>query len=236
METNVSILQASNRRNVFISMSSSADGLHLAQVDPRFACFESQSAVRRKNRPEMAIKKKASQKKEAENSKQIISILQVVEEKPIHLNVIICRPLRLEQVSRALHILRDLRHIHHCKSFLLAQRALQRLCNQKEGRDLQTRTLDYQAQNGAFMDEKSEISRRESRIINPSIGSSWTRDVRDLRPRTSDYKFQDRAFMDEKSVLVLSGRRSAFVLLQSWGFFIHGGSVIWLNVVIDHQS
>jgi hypothetical protein len=63
METNVSILQASNRRNLFISMPSSADGLHLAQVDPRFACFESQSAVRRKNRPEMAIKKSILEKR-----------------------------------------------------------------------------------------------------------------------------------------------------------------------------
>jgi hypothetical protein len=86
------------------------------------------------------------------------------------------------------------------------------------------------------MDEKSEISRLESQIIRISIVSSWTREVRDLRPRTSDYKFQDRAFMDEKLVLALSGWRSAFLLLHPWGFFIHEGSVIWLNVVIDHYS
>lgn len=203
METNVSILQASNRRNLFISMPSTADGLHLAQVGPRFACFESQSAVRRKNRPEMAIKK-ASQKKEAENSKQIISILQVVEEKPIHLDVIICRCLRLQQVGRALRILRVLRHIHHCKSFVLPKERLQRLCYQKEDEiSRHERWITSVRIVPSWM--RSEISTRESRIITVSIVSSWTRDVRDLRPRTSDYKFQDRAFMDEKSVLARSG-------------------------------
>ncbi len=63
METNVSILQANNRRNLFTSMPSSADGLHLAQVGPRFACFESRSEVRRENRPEMAIKKSIREKR-----------------------------------------------------------------------------------------------------------------------------------------------------------------------------
>jgi hypothetical protein len=55
------------------------------------------------------------------------------------------------------------------------------------------------------MDEKSEISGHERRIITFRFLSSWTREVRDLRARTSDYKLQDRAFMDEKSVLARSG-------------------------------
>lgn len=110
---------------------------------------------RRKNRPEMAIKKNILEK-EVENSQKIINILQVIVTKPIHLNVIICRRLHLEQVGRALRILRVLRHIHHCKSFLLPQRALQRLCNQKE----------------------DEISRRERWITMLRMVPSWMRSQR----------------------------------------------------------
>ncbi len=82
--------------------------------------------------------------------------MQVIVAKPIHLNVIICRRLHLDQVGRALRLLRVLRHIHHCKSFLLPQRALQMLCNQKE----------------------DEICRRERWITRVRMVPSWMRSQR----------------------------------------------------------
>jgi hypothetical protein len=63
METNISILQVSNRRNLFISMPSSGHGLHLAQVGPRFACFESRSEREEKKQTRNGHKKKHPRKR-----------------------------------------------------------------------------------------------------------------------------------------------------------------------------
>ncbi len=184
-------------------MPSSGDGLHLAQVGPRFACFESRSEREEKKQTRNGHKKKHPRKRsrKLETNYQHFAGNSSKTDSPQchHLQT----PASWASRSRFAYL-----------ESPPPYPSLQKLPSA-------TKSV-----------AKALQSERRLRSLDANVGllaSEWCLhgwEVRDLQPRTSDYKAQDRAFMDEKSVLALSGWRSPFLLLQPWGFFIHEGSVI----------